>query len=236
MIPHPDRRTLALWRSFAMFDGLEDATLACIAGAAMPREWPAGTMLFQRGDAGDYLVAIRTGRVRLSIGSAQGRELILRHANPGDLLGELALFDAAPRSADATAAVATSGYVLHRAGFLAVADAAPALMQSVTRYLCTRLRETTDQMEGIALYPLEARLARFFLFTLRQVHGADMPPDPSLRLDITQSEMAAVLGASRPKVNRALHALRDAGAVVRQGDVLLCRVDSLLRLSEPEAE
>ncbi|MES2664634.1 MAG: Crp/Fnr family transcriptional regulator [Pseudomonadota bacterium] len=226
----------AFWRSFALFEGADNATLTRLAAAAIRRDWPAGALLFQRGDEGDYLVAIRTGRVRLSLGSAQGRELTLRHAAPGDLLGELALFDAAPRSADAVAAVATSGYVLHRADFLALAAQSPALMQSVTRHLCTRLRETTDQLEGIALYPLDARLARFLLFTLRQIHGDDIPPDPSLRLDITQGELAAVLGASRPKVNRALQALRDAGAVVRQDEGLRCHVERLTRLAEPLAE
>jgi CRP-like cAMP-binding protein len=229
-------RQAAFWRSFRLFAGLSSEALAELAAAARPRDWAAGQVLFQRGDAGDDLIALAEGRVRLSLGTAQGRELVLRHAEAGDMLGELAVFDGAPRSADAVAVTATTGWVLDRAAMQSLARRHPDLMLSVAAYLCGRLRDTTDQMEGIALYSLEARLARFLLFTLRQIHGDDLPPDPRLRLDINQSELAAVLGASRPKVNRALQGLRDAGAVTRLDDVLACDVARLLTLAEPDAE
>lgn len=223
----------AFWRSFPIFESLGPDSLARVAAAATTHRWPAGAVLFQRGDRGDHLVALASGRVRLSITTPQGRELTLRHAGPGDLLGEMALFDAAPRSADAVAAVATVGHVLHRAAFQRIADLDPALMQGAARWLCRRLRETTDQLESIVLYTLEARLARFLLFTLAQIHGDDLPPHPALRLGISQSDLAAVLGASRPKVNQALQGLRDAGAIGRDGPVMLCDVAALRRAAEP---
>ena len=98
------------------------------------------------------------------------------------------------------------------------------------------LRDTTEQLEGIALYNLEARVARLLLFTLRHFHGDELPPNPMLRLEINQSDIAAVLGASRPKVNRALQALRDSGAVRRDGNAMECDVAALQRLAEPEQE
>ncbi|MTE01094.1 cyclic nucleotide-binding domain-containing protein [Paracoccus sp. YIM 132242] len=223
----------SFWRSFPIFEDLGPQTLARIAAAASPQRWAAGALLFQRGDGGDYLVALDSGRVRLAITTPQGRELTLRHAGPGDLLGEMALFDAQPRSADAVAAVATAGHVLHRAAFRQIADLDPALMQGAARWLCRRLRETTDQLEGIVLYNLEPRLARFLLFTLHQIHGESLPPHPALRLDLSQSDLAAVLGASRPKVNGALHGLRHAGAIRPDGGVILCDVAALRLIAEP---
>ena len=230
------RGRTAFWRSFLMFEGLDTPTLDQIAARAVRRDWAAGETIFRRGEAGDYLVALAEGRVRLSLGTAQGRELVLRHAEAGDLLGEMALFDAEPRSADAVAAVPTAGFVLHRAAFQQIADQTPALMVAVTGYLCRRLRETTDQLESIALYNLEARLARFLLFTLRQIHADDLPDSPSLRLEFSQSDLAAVLGATRPKVNQALQALGDQGAIVRAGGVMTCHVAALRELAEPLAD
>jgi len=109
-------------------------------------------------------------------------------------------------------------------------------MVAVTAYLCRRLRDTTDQLEGIALYNLELRLARFLLFALRQIHGDEIPDAPRLSLDLSQSDLAAVLGATRPKVNQALQRLRDAGAVSREGHVMTCDVAALRDLAEPLAD
>lgn len=225
----------AFWRSFALFEGLDAAALAALAGLARQRQWQPGEVLFQRDDPGDWMVALAAGRVKLTLLAPGGRELILRHAEAGDTLGEFALVDGGPRSADATAVQATTGFVLDRARFSALAEAHPALGLSVARYFCRRLRETTEQLEGIALYQLEARLARFLLFTLRQLNGADLPPTAVLRLEISQGDLAAVLGASRPKVNRALQALEAAGAIRRQDGAWTLDMAALSAAAEPEA-
>ena len=217
MSPAPHfREKPSFWRSFPLFQGLPDAVLADIDAAAVPRRWAAGEVIFQRGDAGAWLLALKAGRVRLSLITQAGRELTLRHAEPGDTLGELALFDKDPRSADAIAVLDTAGYVLARRSYEALASKHPALTMGVARYLSRRLRETTEQLESIALYPLEARAARFLLFTLRQLNGLDLPSRATLRLEISQTELATVLGASRPKVNAALGSLEQAGAIRRR--------------------
>jgi len=236
MAPEKLGGTAAFWRSFRLFEGLDDSILHQIAEAAQWREWPAGKVLFQRGDTGEYLAALVSGRVRMSVSTAQGRELVLRHAEAGDVMGELALFDGAPRSADATALVATGALVLLRRDFDAIAAREPDLRGVIIDYLCRMLRDTTEQLEGIALYSLDARVARFLLFTLRQIHGNDLPENPVLRLEINQSDIAAVLGASRPKVNRALQSLRDSGVVRREGGAMQCDVAGLRRLAQPDED
>lgn len=226
----------AFWRSFPIFEDQSPELLARLGAVAVTRSWGPGEVLFQRGDPGDYLVALATGRVKLTLLTPQGRELILRHAEAGDTLGEFALFDHEPRSADATAVALTSGYMLSRRAFEDLSLRHPDLIAGVARYFCRRLRETTDQLESIALYNLEARAARFILFTLRQIHGDDLPAHPTLRLEISQTEIAAVLGASRPKVNRALQALTEGAALTRQGDAWVCDVALLRSFADPDAE
>jgi CRP/FNR family cyclic AMP-dependent transcriptional regulator len=224
----------AFWRSFRLFEGLDDPVLAKLANAAQRRHWPSGSTLFQRGDSGDYLVALAAGRVRLAVGSAQGKELVLRHAEAGDIFGELSLFDGAPRSAEAFAVVDSAGFVLAKRDYDAIALQEPTLCIAVTYHLCRMLRDTTEQLEGLALHTLEARVARFLLFTLRQIHGDDLPPNPLLLLEINQSDIAAVLGASRPKVNRALQSLRDAGVIQKSGEALECNLAMLHSIADPK--
>lgn len=223
----------AFWRSFDLFAGLSAEALARLSAIAVRRDWQAGEVLFQRGDPGTHMVALAEGRVKLTLLTPQGRELILRHAEGGDTLGEFALMDGGPRSAAATAVAPTLGWLLDGRRFTALAESDPAVGIAAARYFCRRLRETTDQLESIALYQLEARLARFFLFTLRQIHGAEVPPQAVLRLEISQGELASVLGASRPKVNRALQALLETAALRREGDVFLCDVSRLAEAADP---
>lgn len=236
MTTTPKRERPAFWRSFPLFQDLPDAVLAEIAVAAQPARWAVGEVIFQRGDAGDWLVALKSGRVRLSLITQGGRELTLRHAEAGDSLGELALFDQDPRSADATAVAETTGYTLSRRAYEGLAARYPDLTMGVARYLSRRLRETTEQLESIALYPLEARAARFLLFTLRQLNGLDLPARAMLRLEISQTELATVLGASRPKVNRALAALAEAGALVKGEDGWDCDIAALQALADPDGD
>lgn len=221
--------------TFAVFRGLPEAALAALSRAAVRRRWPPGAAIFQRGDPGDHLLAITRGRVRLALATAQGREVVLKHAGPGEVIGEVAIVDGSPRSADATAVDETEALLLARAPFLAAAHANPAIFEALARHLCGLLRDTNFQMESIALYDLQSRLARFLLFTLEQQHGGDPPARASLRLPLSQSELSAILGASRPKVNQVLQALLASGTLTRQDDDrFACRTDDLRGLADPD--
>ncbi len=220
----------------AMFSSLAPATLAALAATGQRRTWSAGKVIFQRGDAGDHMLAITSGRIRLSLGSAQGKELMLRHLEARDVLGELAVLDGQPRSADAVALDDTAAIVLRRNRFLEVAAAHPDLGMAVARYLCAMLRNTNFQMESIALYDLQMRLIRFFLFSLRQAHGERLPDRVVLHMGFNQTDLSAVLGASRPKINQALQALIAEGAIQRDGDRFVCELRRLRDMAEMDED
>lgn len=224
----------AFWRSFPIFEEFSRELVAEVAGLAQWRKWPAGTVIFQRGDEGNYMILVTEGRIKLSLITSQGKELSLRHLEPGTLLGEMAVLDGEPRSADATATIATEGYVIGKPEFMNFITRNPEAAEAVMRYLCRRLRETTDQLETIALYDLDSRVARFFLATLRQIHGEDLPDEASLHIALSQTEIAGILGASRPKINRSILSLEEQGAIRRKGNVIDCNIRRLTSLAEPE--
>lgn len=220
-----------------LFAGAPEAALSALALASEPFRAGAGQILFHRGDPCDQLYLLAKGRIKLTLLSAQGRELVLRHVEDGDFMGEMAFFDGSQRSAMAVATSDCSGVVLTRAAYAGIAaNLRVDLNGAALVFLCQRLRETTDRLEGIALFELPAQLARFLLSSLTQLHGADLPPDPALRLAMTQGDLAAMLGASRPKVNRALQELEASGAIRREGPIIRCDTRMLQALASGDPE
>lgn len=216
----------ALLAEAGLFSGLSAEALQDCAAAFREQRCDQGQMLFARGDAGDRLLLVAEGRVRLAVTTEDGRELSVRHAARGDLLGEIALLDGGPRSADAVAMTPVLAYGLRRAALEQLMARHPELATGIIAFLCRRLRQTTDQLEGIALYSIEVRLARFLLVGLA---GRRAAPGKRVPLDMafSQGELAQLLGASRPKVNAALGSLEQAGAIRRTADRLFCDPDRL---------
>jgi CRP/FNR family cyclic AMP-dependent transcriptional regulator len=229
-VVQPQGRARDLERALArasVFAGLDEATIAALAASATRRAWDSGTVLFQRGDAGDYLLALTSGQVRLSVSTSGGKELLLRHMGPGEVIGEFSLIDGEPRSADATVVQPSSGIVLHRDRFLRIAETHPQLGLAMARHLCRQLRSTNYQMESIALYDLRSRVARFLLFALRDEPEAQGSGRVRLRMAVNQSELALLLGASRPKVNQVLQSMLAEGVLERDGETLICNIRHL---------
>ena len=209
--------------------------LAAVGAAMQEMRRGAGAQIFSRGDPGDSLFLILAGRVRISILTPDGRELSFSHAVAGDIVGEIAVLDGSTRSANATALSDVVALRLSAHDFNRLVDQHRSLARAAIRLLCRRLRELSDHLEDIALLPLSARLARFFLNRLDA--GLDAPPAGKavrVSLGMSQSELALLLGASRPKVNAALMTLAQAGAVVRDGDAFACDARLLADLAQRE--
>ncbi|MDP3194638.1 Crp/Fnr family transcriptional regulator [Tabrizicola sp.] len=223
-------------QSFPIFSALSAESLAELAQGMREQHWGPGQLIFSRGDAGDHMLAILAGRVRLVLSSARGREIVLRTLGPSDILGEMALIDGEPRSADATAAEATTCLVLPRARFEAVAERRPDIGMAMARHLSSHLRRTNFQMESIALYDLQTRLVRFLLHSLAHTPDTGQGNQRRLTLGVNQTDVSAILGASRPKISQAFQALIAVGAIRRDGDAYLCDVAALTDLCEGPAD
>jgi len=216
-----------------LFGTLARTDLAACAARFREARFAKSEMLFARGDHGAHLYVIAEGQVRLAVATTEGRELSFQIVGPGDLFGEIALLDGEPRSAEAIALTATTAISLERHEFQRLRAASPAISDAVIAYLCRRLREVSDKLETIALYPLDVRLARFLFAALKgrpEIAGRRTP----LELRFSQSELAMLLGASRPKINAALGALEEAGAIGRTADRLFCDRAKLAEIAQWE--
>lgn len=214
----------ALLLRTSLFGDQPADVVAAIAAVMQEVRYAAGTQIFARGDAGNALFLVKEGRVRLSILVPDGRELSFTHAVAGDVFGEIAVLDGSPRSANATALTEVVVFCLHRHDFNRLVDRHGSFARAVIRLLCARLREVSDHLEDIALLPLSARLARFFL---NRAGGS-----VRVSLGMSQNELALLLGASRPKVNAALMTLVQSGAIARDGEAFTCDARILADLAQ----
>lgn len=222
-----NEKVLSLLTQAPLFEPLEEPDRRALLQEMRETAFDAGQVIFTRGDPGREIYVVVTGRVRLSVLTAEGRELSFAHAEPGAVFGEIAMLDGGPRSADATAVVKTEALTLGRAAFMRLAESRPRLIEAVVRFLCRRIREADQQLEAIALFPIEVRLARFFLAAARQKSPDVTEGRVAVDLGMSQGELALLIGASRPKVNTALSMLESNGAIARQGSKFSCDIEEL---------
>lgn len=213
-----------------LFGTLDGAGRQAVAQEMREANFDAGQVIFSRGDPGADLHVVVKGRVRLSVLTSDGRELSFAHVEPPSIFGEIAVFDGRPRSADATAVIKVQTLTLSKAAFSRLLGSQPAVAEAAIRFLSGRLRDADEQLEAIALHPIEARLARFFLAAARQKDPAGKSERVTFALPISQSELALLVGASRPKVNAALALLEAEGAIERNGQLISCDIAALTGL------
>ena len=218
----------------ALFGSLADADRAAIAARMRRVGFDPDQMIFSRGDPGREIYLVLEGRIRLSILSSDGRELSFAHAGPGNIFGEIATLDGGERTAGATAISRVQAMALPQRAMMELIENNPKVGLAAIRFLCTRLRETDQRLEAIALHRIEVRLARLMLSALKLQSPGATGKNVALDLGMSQGELALLIGASRPKVNIALTMLEDMGAITRAGSKLSCDTEALQSIADME--
>lgn len=216
----------------ALFGALAPAQREVLAQEMRDVTLFPGEMLFARGDPGNEIYLVVEGRIRLSVLSPDGRELSFDHAVPGDIFGEIAALDGAPRSADATAITSVRLRTLSQSALQRLLSTSTEAALAVIKLLCGRLRDVSEHFEAIALHPIEVRLARLLLDTLAEKQIAGAAKVASLTLGVSQNELALLMGSTRQRANVALMLLERTGAIRRSGDVLDCNLEALNRIAQ----
>jgi CRP/FNR family cyclic AMP-dependent transcriptional regulator len=216
----------------ALFCVLDQEQRAALAREMRDVALPPGVMLFARGDPGNEIYLVIEGRIRLSVLSSDGRELSFAHAVSGDIFGEIAALDGAPRSADATAITRVRLKTLSRSALYRLLTTNTETALAIIKLLCGRLRDVSEHFEAIALHPIEVRLARLILDRLEERETPETREVSSLTLGISQNELALLMGSTRQRANGALTVLEKAGAIRRSGDALDCNLGELRKIAQ----
>lgn len=217
-------------RSCALFEALDDETLALVADAMRERRYRRGEVIFHVDDPGDALFVVGAGEVKIVLPSDESAEpVILTTIGRGGFFGELALLDGGPRSATAIAILPVQALVLRRDALDRLVDSEPVLRRAMFAALAGEIRRLTGHVEDLHFLDLPGRLARHLLRTAADAapneagDGDDrLPPGPvRLAWPYTQSELAGMIGGSRQSVNRLLADFVQQGLLRFEGDELV---------------
>src|SRR6266508_259242 len=187
-----------------LFARLPPETREELATRFVSRAYPRGATVFQQGDPGRSLYVIDEGAVKISFLAADGREMVVTVLGPGDVFGEMALFDPeGARSADASAMEAARLLSLSHEVFREYLVAHPSVSVELLGVLAKRLRESDRALQDAIFSDVPGRLARRFL-DLAERYGEARDGGTLIELPMTQEELARMVGSSRESVNKAI--------------------------------
>jgi CRP/FNR family cyclic AMP-dependent transcriptional regulator len=194
---------LAILRNHPLFGQLDVDALNRLASYAHTKSFPAGTTIFEKGDAGTSLFAVLRGTVKISNQSTDGKDAVLNMISAGGIFGEIALLDAQPRTADAIAVSDCELMLIDRRDFVPLVTQNPEIALKLIEILCGRIRHTSEQVEDMTFLDLPGRLAKTLLWLSAQSGS------PGQKVSITQREIGQIIGMSRESTNKQLRDWED---------------------------
>src|SRR5436190_18523014 len=194
---------------------LPDSALDALVRRGQVRTYAKGALIYRRGDPGDSLMVVITGRVKLANTNLGGKEVVLHFLGVGDIYGELAALDGKERAADAIALEDADIFVVSTRDLLPTLTAHPDAMLAIIRTLCEKARAGAAIIEDSTL-EMRGRTAMGLLRLARQ-HGRRSADGVCLQLTISHEELGKYLWLSRANVSRQLGQLRLANMIKISG-------------------
>jgi CRP/FNR family cyclic AMP-dependent transcriptional regulator len=218
----PDK--LSLLRDHPLFRELPPATLDHITTYVRRRSVPKGTVIFRKGDPGVGLIGVLSGAVKISVASADGRDVVLNIIREGEVFGEIALLDGRARTADATTMSDCELMTIERREFIPFLRSQPDVTLKLMEILCSRLRRTSEQVHEMTFLNLSTRIAK----TLIRLAEKAKDTDRGGKVTITQREISQIVGRSRESTNKRLRAWEKSGWIrLQRGSVTVLKPEKL---------
>jgi CRP/FNR family cyclic AMP-dependent transcriptional regulator len=218
-----------LLRRTRLFAELREETLQALADRSIERTFPRHGRLFYQGDPGSALFVLASGLVKVVVTSEEGEEMVLVTLGPGEAFGELSIVDGGPRSASAEALEPTVALMITRPVLLDLAARDSGLTEALLRTLGALLRRLTEQASDLVFLDLPGRMAKL-LAGLAAERGSATREGIELDANLTQTDLAGMVGASRQSVNQILQGFARRGYLQVQGRrIVIHRLDLLRR-------
>ena len=234
--PPSARRAAALLSTTPLFRELREAELLGLAERSTERTYERGETLFHQGDPGESLFVLVEGLVKVLVVSERGDEMVLATLRPPDSFGELALIDGRPRSASVRALETTVALTLGRSALHELIEHHPRVAPALLRSVGTLVRQLIEQTGDLVFLDLQGRVAKL-LMGMAEERGEKRSGAITLDLEVTQTDLAGMVGGSRQSVNQILHSLQSRGYLDLHGrEVVLKDMAALRRRSGVPAE
>jgi CRP/FNR family transcriptional regulator, cyclic AMP receptor protein len=208
-------------RQTHLLGSVPEADLAALAGASRMRAFRRGQVVCNNGDAGDTLMLVISGRVKVAVRSADGGELTLAFVGPGGTLGEVSVADGGPRSADVETVEDTRLLLLPRERLQDICARVPSAGTALASSVAATLRRLTEATSDLVFLDLPRRVAKVLLSQPRDGDGV-------IRPHLTQEQLAHQAAATRQSVNAALHGFDRRGWITVDGRAVTMRQPEML--------
>jgi CRP-like cAMP-binding protein len=226
-VPHEEE----VVRRAPLFTALDEAAAVSLRASMDTVKIAKGSILFKEGDDGEHLYVIVDGKLKLGTSSGDGRENLLSILGPGEMFGELSLFDPGPRTSTATAVTDAKLLSLSHEKVIPWLKQNPEVSLQLLTRLSQRLRRTNEAVGDLVFSDVPGRVAKA-LIDLGDRFGKTTPEGLLVNHDLTQEELAQLVGASRETVNKALADFAGRGWLKLDGrSVLIADVDRLSKRS-----
>ena len=218
-------------RRAPLFTALDDAAAVSLRASMDTVKIAKGSILFKEGDDGEHLYVIIEGKLKLGTSSGDGRENLLSILGPGEMFGELSLFDPGPRTSTATAVTDAKLLSLSHEKVIPWLKQNPEVSLQLLARLAQRLRRTNEAVGDLVFSDVPGRVAKA-LIDLCDRFGKTTAEGLLVNHDLTQEELAQLVGASRETVNKALADFAGRGWLKLDGrSVLITDVERLSKRS-----
>ena len=212
-----------------IFQGVDPDAVAALIDDMETATFPRGTTIFDEGEPGDRLYIIVDGKVKLARHAPDGRENLLSVMGPSDMFGELSIFDPGPRTSSAVCVTDVTAATMDSTMLKQWIDEHPEISQQLLRVLARRLRRTNASLADLIFTDVPGRVAKTLL-QLANRFGEQEGGALRVNHDLTQEEIAQLVGASRETVNKALATFAHRGWIRLEGkSVLIVDTEHLAR-------
>jgi len=213
-----------LLRRSLLLSVMEDEDLAKLSDLAAERRFESGEFVFWEGDPPEWFYIVESGKVKMLKHSSLGKEFLIAVFGPGEVFGEVAVFDNAPYPASAQATDDTRALGIRRADFLSFLTQNPPVFMYMINVLGKRLRDAHDRLRDLAGERVEQRLASILLMLYSKL-GPTLP--------FTRQEIADMTGTTTETAIRVMTRMKDSGVVrSSRGKITIVDEDKLRALSE----
>jgi CRP/FNR family transcriptional regulator, cyclic AMP receptor protein len=203
-----------------IFQGVAPDAATALVAQLQQVSFPRGHTVFVEGEPGDRLYIILEGKVKIGRRTADGRESLITVMGPADMFGELALFDPGPRTSTVTTLTEVKAVTMDREALHAWVLGRPEIAEQLLRVLARRLRRTNSALSDLIFTDVPGRVAKQLLDIAKRF---GKPEGNVLHVthELTQEELAQLVGASRETVNKALSDFAQRGWIKLQGKTIL---------------
>jgi CRP/FNR family transcriptional regulator, cyclic AMP receptor protein len=203
-----------------LFQGVERSAVTALTRQLRRVDFPPGHVIFAEGEPGDRLYIIISGKVKIGRVYPDGRANLLTIVGPSDMFGELSIFDPGPRTSTATTITEVRAVSMDRDALRAWIADRPEIAERLLRVLARRLRRTNSDLTDLIFIDVSGRVAKRLL-GLAQRFGTREGVAMRVTHDLTQEELAQLVGAARETVNKVLADFAHRGWIQLEGNSLL---------------